>query len=382
MVQVPAGKGNDGDAVFLNKPVRFRFLQLHGQFRGIRQIQERSAGAQTPQDFHLRLCDSLLRSQVLHMGAANGRDHRCIQRSNVHQGFDFPEVFHAHFQHRRLDPRIEFQDRQRQPDLAVAVARRGLRHKVPREDSLHHVLGTGFAIGSRNADGIRMQLVQIRAGNVLECLHGVIHQNEGDVCRQRCMVFLPQGCGCPCLHRLCDEVVSVDTGADDRHIQRSGHDLPGVCDGAFDNCACILNQDPAGHGRKVPDGFSDHVESSLSRTIIARTKRLAAPSVQGQKFVTQPPAVCPYLCPPPAPASSDPKTAGLRALPDSPPSDFLSLIYGYVHLLSCRKPHSGLHRSPSAGKPWASGPGSCTIQSARRFDRLQGVRTTCCFPSD
>nr|AMK55624.1 hypothetical protein AALO17_24900 [Faecalibaculum rodentium] len=79
----------------------------------------------------------------------------------------------------------------------------------------------------------------------------------------------------------------------------------------------------------------------MSRTIIARTKRLAAPSVQGQKFVTQPPAVCPYLCPPPAPASSDPKTAGLHALLDCPPSDFLSLIYGYVHLLSCRKPHSG-----------------------------------------
>ena len=190
---------------------------------GIVGVDERHAiGLEAGEDFALGPGNVRNTSQLAHMRAMGVVDERRVGPGYAAQIVDFPEMVHAHFDHRKMVPLAQLQQCQRHADVVVEIALggqdRGIVVARGAQNGRRHFLHRGLAVGAGECHQPPPETIPPPARELAQGQPRVRHPNHRDagIFRQH---FVQQRAGRSGPGRRRDKVMAVEFFAGQRHEQ-------------------------------------------------------------------------------------------------------------------------------------------------------------------
>ena len=145
-----------------------------------RQLADDCAASRSgaPDEVELLLQHSCDAAQALEMGRADRGDDGVVRLGDAREPSDLSRLTRAQFQHPHVGLAVSSEDRQREADLVVEVAFRGMYRSLGRERARQHLLHRGLAGRSGHADHARSGPAAVESGEIPECLRGVVHGEQ------------------------------------------------------------------------------------------------------------------------------------------------------------------------------------------------------------
>ena len=186
---------------------------------------------QTRQQCALFVGDAVLRTEKLDVRCADGGDEADVRRGDVGEVGDLARMVRAHLDDEEVGVGRTVQHRQRQAEIVVEIAGRGVGLEASgAQKRRRQLLDGGLAGRARNAHDLRLQGLAIGPGEIAEAQAriGDAHQAGFVHPRRAGPILAHQRTGRAGGQRLFHERMAVGPLALERHIQHARPDLPGV----------------------------------------------------------------------------------------------------------------------------------------------------------
>ncbi len=212
-------------------------------------------GGQCGVDGALGLCDAEQAAQAFQMRGRDVVDQCHMRLRNLGEIGDIARLARAHFVDRNVRIVGRRKHRQRQADLVVAVARRGVHGGAIHapgfgQDRQQQRLDAGLAVGAGQRKHTRGAVALHAGGDARQRQLGVVHHHLRHA--QRRQQAFDQHTAGTTRHRLGGEVVPIEALAAQRHIQAAVGERAGVVADRIDHgvVAVQLAAGPMGNQRQ------------------------------------------------------------------------------------------------------------------------------------